>query len=245
MNSKKTVLVTGSSRGIGRNCIIEFAKKGYNVVINYNKSKEFAEELEDFVKNKYNVETLVIKADVSNEEEVKKMVEKIVEKFEKIDVLVNNAGISIDKPFEERTKEDFEKTLSVNVIGMFLVTKYVSKYMMEKKEGIVINISSTNGTKYFSPLSIDYDVSKAGVVALTHNFAMQFQKYIRVNAIAPGWVDTDMNKNFEEDFYKEEKEKIFLKRIGKTEDIAKLVMFLSSDDSSYINDEVINIDGGM
>ncbi len=244
-NEKKIVLVTGSSRGIGKSCVTEFAKKGYSVVINYNKNEREAKKLEENILKEYNIETLLIKADISKEDQVKNMIDLIINKFEKIDVLVNNAGVEIDKPFEQRKLEDFKNTFEVNVYGLFLVTKYVSKHMMDKKTGVIINISSTSGYKYSDPQSIDYNASKAAVISLTHDFAMQFQPFIRVNAIAPGWIDTDLNNNLGEDFYKKEKEKIYLKRIGKPEDVAKLAVFLASDDANYINNEVIIVDGGM
>lgn len=243
-NYKKTVLVTGSSRGIGRECIIEFAKEGYNVVINYNNSEKRAEELKNYLNENFNVEVLSIKADIKEENEVKVMIEKIINRFGKIDVLVNNAGIETQKPFEEREVKDFEKTFAVNVFGTFLVTKYVSKHMMNLKKGNIINIASTSGYDSYSPLSIDYDASKAAVISLTHDFAIQFQPYIRVNAIAPGWVKTEMNETLGENFYEEEKEKILLNKIGNTQEIASLVVFLASEKSSYINNEVIKIDGG-
>ena len=241
---KKVVLITGASRGIGKATAIEFAKKGYNIIINYNNSESEARELSEYIKKEYKVETLVIKCDVSNEQEVKKMVDNSVDKFGKIDILVNNAGIAIDKPFEERELQDFEKTFGTNVYGMFLVTKYVSKYMLENKYGKIVNVSSTSGLDEFSPFSIDYNASKAAIISLTHDLAIQLQPYINVNAVAPGWVDTEMNKDFDEDFWKEAKERICKKYIAKPEEIAKVIVFLASDDASYINSEVIKIDGG-
>ena len=148
--------------------------------------KENAEELSNYLKEEYKIETLVIKEDVSNEKQVKNMVEKIINKFGRIDVLVNNAGIAIDKEFEDRTVEDWKRTLEVNTIGTFLVSKYASENMMKNKSGKIINISSTNGINTFFPSSIDYDASKAAIINLTYNLAIQFAPYINVNAVAPG-----------------------------------------------------------
>ena len=186
----KVVLVTGSSKGIGKATAIEFAKKGYNVVINYLTDKENAEKLSDYLKQEYKIETLVIKADISDETQVQSMVKEIIDVFGIINVLVNNAGIAIDKEFEDRTVEDWKRTLEVNTIGTFLVSKYVSENMIKNKNGRIINVSSTNGINTFYPSSIDYDASKAAVINLTYNLAIQFAPYINVNDFAPGWVNT-------------------------------------------------------
>ena len=201
---RKVVLVTGSSRGIGKATILEFASKGYNVIINYKKEDSNAKSLKEEIEKNYDVDVLTIKADVSNEEDVKNMVNVIIEKFQKIDVLVNNAGIAIDKDFEERTVEDWKLTLNTNLIGPFIVSKYVGKEMLKQKRGRIINISSTNGINTFFPTSIDYDASKAGLINLTHNLAIQFSPYINVNCVAPGWVDTDMNKELPKELIEEE-----------------------------------------
>ena len=237
----KVVLVTGSSRGIGKATIIEFASKGYNVVINYINNNYDALELQKYVEEKYNIKALVIKCDVSNEQEVKEMISQIINEFGKIDVLVNNAGIVYDRSFEEITIEEFEKTLKVNVIGAFIVAREVSKYM---KNGSIVNVSSTNGTKTISPECLDYNISKIGLQSLTRDLAFQFKPNIRVNAIAIGWADTDMNKDLPKDYIEDETSKIYLERFANTSEIAKTIYFLSSDEASYINGEILNIDGG-
>ena len=243
---EKVVLITGSSKGIGKATAVEFAKiGGYKVVINYLTDRENAEELSNYLKEEYKIETLVIKADVSNEEQVKNMVQEIINKFGRIDVLVNNAGIAIDKEFEDRTVEDWKRTLEVNTIGTFLVSKYASENMMNNKSGKIINVSSTNGINTFFPSSIDYDASKAAIINLTYNLAIQFAPYINVNAVAPGWVNTEMNKELAEDLIKEETEKIYKKRFAEPEEIAKVICFLASEDAEYINGTVIKVDGGM
>ena len=240
----KVALVTGSSRGIGKAIITDFAKKGYNVVINYIKEYNEAERLKEKLENEYSIRALTIKADVSNEDEVQEMVANIKKEFKRIDVLVNNAGIAIDKEFEDRTVEDWKRTLSVNLIAPFIVSKYVGNEMLKNKSGKIINISSTNGINAFFPTSIDYDASKAGLINLTHNLAIQFAPYINVNCVAPGWVNTDLNKELPKDLIEEETNKIYKKRFAEPSEIAKVVTFLASDDADFINDEIIKVDGG-
>ena len=243
---EKVVLITGSSKGIGKATAVEFAKiGGYKVVINYLTDKENAEKLSNYLNEEYKIETLVSKADVSNEEQVKNMVQEIINKFGRIDVLVNNAGIAIDKEFEDRTVEDWKRTLEVNTIGTFLVSKYASENMMKNKSGKIINVSSTNGINTFFPSSIDYDASKAAIINLTYNLAIQFAPYINVNAVAPGWVNTEMNKELTKELIEEETEKIYKKRFAEPEEIAKVICFLASEDAEYINGTVIKVDGGM
>lgn len=237
----KVVLVTGSSRGIGKATIIEFANRGYNVVINYNNSEKEALELKKYIEENYSVDVLTLKADVSNEEDVKNMILTIINNFGRIDVLVNNAGIVYDRAFDEITVEEFERTLKVNVIGAFIVSREVAKNM---PNGTIINVSSTNGTKTISPECLDYNISKVGLQSLTRDLAYQLKPNIRVNAIAIGWADTDMNKDLPKDYIAEETSKIYLERFAKPSEIAKTICFLASDDSSYINGEVINVDGG-
>ena len=242
--NNKVVLVTGSSRGIGRATITEFAKKGYNVVINYKSSDNAALELKEQLESNYNIKALTIKADVSNEEEVREMVNTIINEFGHLDVLVNNAGIAIDKEFEDRTVEDWQKTLNTNLIGPFVVSKCVGEVMLKEKKGKIINISSTNGINSFFPTSIDYDASKAGVINLTHNLAIQYAPYINVNCVAPGWVNTEMNQELPKELIEEEIEKIYKKRFAEPSEIGKVVCFLASDEADFINDEVIKVDGG-
>lgn len=238
----KVVLVTGSSRGIGKATIIEFASKGYNVVINYSNSEKESIELKEYVEKTYGIKAIAIKTDISQEAEVKKMISSIINEFGRIDVLVNNAGIVYDRSFEEITIEEFEKTLKVNVIGAFIVSREVAKYM--KKGSSIINISSTNGTKTISPECLDYNISKIGLQSLTRDLAYQFKPNIRVNAVAIGWADTDMNKDLPQDYINDETDKIYLERFANPSEIAKTIYFLASDESSYINSEIVTIDGG-
>lgn len=237
-------LVTGSQRGIGAATIHEFAKLGYDVVIDYIEQEEKAIALKNLVENTYGIQALAIRADVRKENEVDNMVNQILETFGQIDVLVNNAGIAIDKEFEDRTLEDWNNTLSTNLIGPFLVAKRVGTEMLKRKQGKIINVSSTNGINAFSPTSLDYDASKAGLINLTHNLALQYAPYINVNAVAPGWVNTDMNQDLPANLVAEETEKIYFKRFAQPEEIAKVICFLASNDASYINGEIIKVDGG-
>ena len=239
---KKVVLVTGSARGIGKATIIKFASEGYNVVINYNKSASTADELKEYVEKEFNNKALAIKADVSNELEVKNMIEQIINVFGRIDAVVNNAGIVFDRDFESITVEEFKRTLEVNVIGAFIVSREASKYM--KKGSTIVNVSSTNGTKTISPECLDYNVSKIGLQSLTRDLSYQFKPNIRVNAVAIGWADTDMNKELPQEYIDDENSKIYLERFAKPEEIAKTIYYLSSDESSYVNSEILVIDGG-
>ena len=245
MNFKnKVVLVTGSSHGIGKATIIEFDKKGCNVIINYNQSKKEALALKKQLESLYPIKVLTIKADISNEEEVINMINKIISTFGRIDILVNNAGIAIDTTFEDKTKENFQKILDVNLIGTFLVSKYASIYMIKQKHGKIINVSSTNGIDTYYPYSLDYDASKAGLISLTHNLSKQLAPYVNVNCVCPGWVNTPMNNDLDSEYIKEEIAKINLRRFARPEEIAKVILFLASEDASYVNNAIIRVDGG-
>lgn len=238
------VLVTGSNRGIGRGTIIEFAKRGLDVVINYCHHETEALKLEKFIKDNYSVNVMCIKCDISKEEEVEMMVNEIVDNFGGIDILVNNASISRDKLLLDKTVREFRRILDVNLIGTYLCSKYVGKVMLEAKRGKIINISSANAIDTYYPESCDYDASKAGVISLTHNLAREFAPFIQVNCVCPGWVDTDMNKELSIEQINEENKKILLGRFAKVSEIANVIVFLASSKASYINDSIIRVDGG-
>lgn len=241
---KKVVLVTGGSRGIGLAIAKKFALNNYNVVINYcsddSNAKKALKELNDI-----GCEALLIKADVSDEESVKNMMNTIIHKFNRLDCVINNASICLDKPLLTKTKDDFMKILSVNLVGTFLVSKYSYEYLSKQEYPSIINISSTNGIDTIYPDGLDYDASKAGVISLTKNLAREFSPKIRVNCVAPGWCETDMTKDISPIYKKEEEEKILLKRFSKPEEIANVVWFLSTKEAVYINSEVIRTDGGF
>ena len=241
---KKTVLITGASRGIGKATAIEFAKKGYNVVINYVSNDEAAKNLKKYLTENYDTDVMTCKCDISDEIKVKEMVNQVIDYFGKIDVLVNNAGIAIDTTFDDKTVENFRKTLDVNLIGPFIVSREVGKYMLEQKSGVIVNVSSDDAYEGYYEFSLDYDASKAGLINLTHNLSKYFAPYIRVNAVAPGWIETEMNSSLDKKQMNEIENKYYLKRLGRPEEVAKAIYFLASDDASYINNEVLRVDGG-
>ena len=240
--NKKCVLVTGSSIGLGASIIRKYASMGYNTVITYNSHKDEAIELQKEINDKYNTESLVIKCDISKEEDIENLKNEIISKFNKLDVLVNNASIAIDTTFSDKTKENYMKILEINLVGTFLVSKIMSTIMNDNSS--IINISSTNGIDTYYEYSLDYDSSKAGIINLSHNLANYLSPKIRVNTICPGWINTPMNKDMDTEFKKQEEDKILLKRFAEPNEIANLVYFISSYDAIYINDSVIRIDGG-
>ena len=242
---KKVCVITGGSRGIGKATAIEFAKNDYDVVITYKKNKELAETAKKEIES-YGSKCVVVKCDISTESDVQNLFYEVTNHFKTIDVLVNNAAISIDTLFEDKTKKNFEKTLEVNLVGTFLVSKIFGEFMVKQKSGKIINIASTNGINTYYPMCLDYDASKAGLISLTHNFAMQLSPYVNVNCVAPGFIATQSEtKDMDKEFIKAEEEKIFKKRAGTEQDVANLVFFLASSKADFINNEVIRIDGGM
>jgi len=242
--SGKVVWVTGSSRGIGEACIEKFASFRASVIIHYHRNKERALKIQKFIEKEYQVSTLLVQGDISKEEDVKRMVEEVISHFGCIDVLVNNAAISRDSYIEEKTQKEFREVLDVNLIGTFLVTKYVADSMITKGHGNIIFISSTNGIDTNNVWSLDYDASKAGVISMMRNFALHYAPTLRINSVAPGWVDTEDILEMNPDIYQTEKEKCLLKRFAKPEEIASVVCFIASSDASYINNSVIRVDGG-
>ena len=254
MIMKKVAFITGGARGIGKAISERFAKEGYNLIINYKEGYNLiinykendirAKEIKKQLEEKFEIEVMIIKTDLSKEESINNMIDEIYKKYSKIDVLVNNACVVIDKEFTERSVDDWKETLSVNLIAPFILTKLIGKKMYKEKSGVIINISSTNGLNTYYPLSVDYDASKSGLISLTYDSAVEFAPYVRVNCIAPGWVNTEMNKDLEENFKKEESERILVKRFGEPGEIANVVYFLASKEASFINSEVIKVDGG-
>ena len=240
----KVVLITGASSGIGKKTAIEFAKHNHNVIIHYLSHESEALNLCEELKNTYKIDTLCIKADLTKEEDIITMINQIEKKFEKLDIIVNNAGVALDTIFENKTKNDFLKTLETNLIAPFLISKYTKELMLKNKSGSIINVTSTNGIDSYYPYSMDYDASKAALNNLTKNLAVELAPYIRVNAVAPGWVNTKMNTDLSESFKKEELKRIALNRFAEPEEIAKIIYFLSTDDASYINGSIIVADGG-
>ena len=247
MNTKrfegKTVIVTGGSRGIGRAIALEFGKEGANVVVDFFKEKGKAEEVAKAIESSGG-HSLIYQADVSSEEQVEKMVAAAMEKFGAVHVLVNNAGIVVDKPFSEKTVEDWQKMLAVDLIGPFICAKAVIPIMKKQKWGRIINISSTNGVDTTSPESIDYDAAKAGLISMTRNLAEELAPDILVNSVAPGWVDTDMNSLLPPEFIAEETARIARKKFATPEEIARPVLFFASEDANNITGQTLKVDGG-
>lgn len=241
---KGVALVTGSNRGIGRKTVEEFAKAGLDVVINYCHHDDEAKDLEKFIRTNYDVDVMVIKCDVSREEEVEEMVNNVIDRFGKIDILVNNASVARDSLLLDKSLREFKRVLDVNLIGTYLCSKYVGRVMLDNKRGKIINVASTNAIDTYYPESCDYDASKAGVVSLTHNLAREFAPFIQVNCICPGWVKTDMNKDLSLEQISQEKKRILLGRFAEAEEISNVILFLASSKASYINDAIIRVDGG-
>ena len=233
----KNVLVTGSTGTLGEELIKTLSKNNYNVIAHYHTNEIKVQKLKEQLPN---IE--FIKSDLTSEEEINIMVDKIIKKYKHIDILINNAAFYQDEALEEKTKETFMKVLDVNLIAPFLLSKKIGKYMLEEKKGKIINIASTNGIDTFYPESVDYDASKAALINLTKNMAKYYAPYITVNAIAPGWIETKETLNMEEKFKKEETSKILLKRFAKPNEIVECIMFVCAND--YINSSVIRIDGG-
>ncbi len=242
----KTVLITGGANGIGRATALELAKNKYDIVINYLTSEEKALQLQKTITEEYGVNCLAIKADISKEDEVDAMVSQIEKQLGGVDVLINNAAIDLSNLFHLKTADEFRRTLDVNVVGAYICSKRVYGHMKEKEYGRIINISSTNGINTYFPMCFDYDASKAALISLTHNLAMQFAPYVNVNAIAPGFIGTENELDgYDEEFLKEETQKILVERYGQPEEVAYLIKFLISDQADYINNTVIRIDGGQ
>ena len=240
----KCALITGTTRGIGKQIAITLAKQGYNIALNYRKENE---ELENTKKEieKIGVQILAVKGDVANFEDCENFVKQVIERFGQIDVLVNNAGITKDMLLMRMKKEDFEQVIDTNLVGTFNVTKNVVPYMMKARSGRIINISSVVGISGNAGQT-NYSASKAGIIGFTKSLAKEIaSRNILVNAVAPGFIETNMTDVLKDDVKQEIAKNIPLKRMGTTQDVANVVKFLASDDSSYITGQVINVDGGM
>ena len=237
----KVILVTGASRGIGRAIAKDLALDGNMVIANYNHSKDKAEELQEELKRN-NINMDIYQADVSKREEIESMVEYVINKYGRIDVLVNNAGIDLVKLFTDVTDEEWNYVINNNLYSVFCVSQQVVKHLINAKNGVIINISSIFGQIGASCESI-YAVSKAGIDGLTKSLAKELSlSNIRVNSIAPGLIDTEMNNDLSEEDIKNVEAEIPLKRIGRTEEIAKTVKMLIECD--YITGQVISVNGG-
>ena len=236
-----TIIITGGTKGIGESIALTLAKAKHNLILTYVNDDTSALQIKQKLEEYTNV--LVLKSDVTKEEEVTKLLDIVISKYGDVDVLINNAGIAIDTTLEDKTVDNFKKILEVNLIGPFLTSKYIGSYMFKNKKGKIINISSTNGIDTYYKESLDYDASKAGLNSLTHNFANMYAPYVTVNAIACGWVDTDMNKDMDIEFKNKQLNKILLNRFANPLEIANVVNYLIND--TYINNSIIRVDGGV
>lgn len=237
-------VITGGTRGIGRQIVISLAKQGYDIATNYRTENE---DLETLIKEFENigVQLFTYKCDISDYESSENFINNVISKYGKIDVLVNNAGITKDGLLMRMKKEDFESVIDVNLIGTFNITRNVIPYMIKAKKGRIVNVSSVVGISGNSGQT-NYSASKAGIIGFTKSLAKEVaSRNITVNAIAPGFIQTKMTDILKDEIKEEILKQIPLKRFGTTEDVANVVKFLTSDESSYITGQVINIDGGM
>lgn len=240
----KTAIVTGGARGIGRAIALTLAKAGANIVINYTSSSKAAEEVVQEAE-KLGVSALALKADVSKNDEIENLVNEVLNKFGRIDILVNNAGITRDNLLIRMSEEEFQDVIEINLKGAFICTKHVSKVMIKQRAGKIINIASVVGVMGNAGQS-NYAASKAGLIGFTKSVAKELAKRnINVNAVAPGYIETDMTASLPEKVREEFMNNIPMGRAGAPLDVANVVLFLASEYSDYITGQVINIDGGM
>ena len=241
----KVVLITGGSRGIGKAIAKKFAKAGYNIVINYtSESFEFEKFKEEIVENE-NINILFIKTDVTKYNECEKMVKEVINKFGKIDVLINNAGITKDGLLMRMKEEDFDKVIEVNLKGTFNVTKNVIPYMMKQRYGKIVNISSVVGIGGNAGQA-NYAASKAGIIGFTKSVAKELaSRNILANCVAPGFIKTDMTNILSDTVKENINKQIPLNKMGEANEVANAVYFLASDENTYITGQVLNVDGGM
>lgn len=240
----KVAFITGATRGIGRQIAITLANEGFDIAINYRKENEDLIETKKMVEDQ-KVKCFTVQGDVSSFEDSERMVKDIIEEFNHIDILVNNAGITKDMLLMRMKKEDFESVIGVNLVGTFNITKNVIPYMMKNRSGRIINFSSVVGISGNAGQT-NYSASKAGIIGFTKSLAKEVgSRNILVNAVAPGFIETQMTDVLKEEVKEEISKNIPLKRMGTVEDVANVVKFLASKDSSYITGQVINIDGGM
>ncbi|WP_221372650.1 3-oxoacyl-[acyl-carrier-protein] reductase [Clostridium perfringens] len=244
MLKDKVAIVTGGTRGIGRAIALKLADQGANIVINYRNSDKEAEELKSILEGK-GVKVLTVKCDISNFEDSKNLMDKCKEVFGKIDILVNNAGITKDTLIMRMKEEDFDNVIDVNLKGTFNCAKHASAIMLKQRFGKIINMTSVVGIAGNAG-QVNYAASKAGVIGLTKSLAKELgSRGVTVNAVAPGFINTDMTASLSEKVKEEASKNIPLKRLGDPEDVANLVGFLASDAANYITGQVINVDGGM
>ena len=243
MEENKVALITGGTRGIGKAIAKKFAENGYDLIINYVSENTDLEKLKKDINS--NNEILFVRANVGDFNSCEELVKKAIEKFGKIDVLVNNAGITRDNLIMRMKEEDFDKVINTNLKGTFNVTKNVVPYMMKKKSGKIVNISSVVGVSGNAG-QCNYAASKAGIIGFTKSIAKELaSRNILANCVAPGFIDTDMTEVLSDTVKDNINSQIPLKRMGSAEEIAKAVYFLAGEDNTYITGQVLNVDGGM
>ena len=244
MSENKVALITGATRGIGKEIALELAENGFDIAINYRSESDLNEEVKKEIEQ-FGVRCELVGADVANFEQCEKMVKETIEKLGRIDVLVNNAGITRDGLLMRMKKEDFQSVIDINLTGTFNVTRNVIPYMIKQKSGRIISLSSVVGVAGNAGQT-NYSASKAGIIGFTKSLAKEVaSRNILVNAVAPGFIDTDMTKVLSDSVKEGIHSQIPLKRMGLPREVAKVVKFLSSEDSSYVTGQVINVDGGM
>lgn len=244
MLTGQSALVTGASRGIGRAIALELAAKGAKVAVNYSGSEEKAQAVVEEIQASGG-EAVKIKADVSDGEDVKAMIKEVVDTFGSLDLLVNNAGITKDNLLMRMKEEDFDSVIDTNLKGVFLTTKGVTRQMMRQKFGRIVNVSSIVGVSG-NPGQANYVAAKSGVIGLTKSNAKELAaKNIRVNAVAPGYIATDMTEELTDEQKDQMLSIVPLNRLGSGEDVARVVRFLLSDDSDYMTGQTLHVDGGM
>ncbi|OWZ84192.1 3-oxoacyl-[acyl-carrier-protein] reductase [Natranaerobius trueperi] len=239
----KTAVITGGSRGIGREITLTLAKAGYDVIINYASNSDASYEVKKEVEE-IGQRAECFQASVDDFEAVQKMADFVSEEFGTVDVLINNAGITKDKLFLRMSEQDFQKVIDVNLKGVYNCSKVFSRMMMKNKSGSIINMSSVAGVMG-NPGQANYSASKAGVIGFTKSLAREFApRGVRINAVAPGFIDTDMTKQLSEKVKDELLNQIPLNRYGEAEEVAKTVLFLV-EDATYMTGQVLSVDGGM
>ena len=240
----KVAMITGATRGIGKQIALTLANEGYNIILNYRTENDELKQLKNEIESK-KVKCLTVQGDVTNFEDCKQMIESAIEEFGKVDVLVNNAGITKDMLLARMKEEDFKQVIDVNLVGTFNMTKNVISYMMKARNGRIINISSVVGIAGNAGQT-NYSASKAGIIGFTKSLAKEVaSRNILVNAVAPGFIETNMTDVLKQEVKDEIAKNIPLKRMGTPQDVANVVKFLASEDSSYITGQVISVDGGM
>ena len=245
MRESKTALITGGARGIGRDISLSLSEKGFDIGINFRKSKKEAEQLKREIEERFNRKVLLLKGDVSRRRDVQGMVRDFIKEFGRIDVLVNNAGITKDNLVIRLTENDFREVIDVNLIGTFLMTKEVIPHMLRRRSGSIINISSIVGI-FGNKGQTNYSASKAGIIGFSKSLAKEVaSRNIRVNVIAPGFIETDMTDGLPDEIKEKILKNIPLGRFGKPKEVSHLVTFLASDESSYMTGQVFLIDGGL